>query len=291
MKPLFKYWGGKQRIAEWVVDHFPLGYERMIYIEPFCGSAVVLFKKRPSKGEKINDLDKQLLSLFMAVRDRPSKLYNLLANTLYSHNEMRLAEAILGGKVPCKDYTKIAWAKFVDLEMSFLACGMNDSFMTPTNGNHCATFHNKVSWERFDRIHNRLKNVDIFSRPAHEIIAKYDTPNTFFYLDPPYPETDCTGYRDAYTMADFNKLTEQLKGLQGRYLISFEMKPDMECNELDGRHLFRRQIVRNAKVASKTDDLVSRKGEEHFLATECLMSNYKVEKPQQLSLLSLAEAS
>lgn len=54
MKVNFNYPGSKWSIAQWIVNHFPEGYERMIYLEPFAGSLAVFFNKDPSSVEGVN---------------------------------------------------------------------------------------------------------------------------------------------------------------------------------------------------------------------------------------------
>jgi hypothetical protein len=49
--PPLRYFGGKWLLAEWIISHFP---PHLHYIEPFCGSAAVFFRKPPSRVETIN---------------------------------------------------------------------------------------------------------------------------------------------------------------------------------------------------------------------------------------------
>jgi len=54
MKAILKYPGGKWRIADWIISHFP---QHKVYCEPFFGSGAVFFSKSPSYIETINDID------------------------------------------------------------------------------------------------------------------------------------------------------------------------------------------------------------------------------------------
>ena len=54
MKSPVPYFGGKQRIAPWIVSLLP---QHDHYVEPFAGGLSVLLSKRPSRMETVNDLD------------------------------------------------------------------------------------------------------------------------------------------------------------------------------------------------------------------------------------------
>jgi DNA adenine methylase len=65
----------------------------------------------------------------------------------------------------------------------------------------------------------RLQNVQIECRDALKIIRGRDTPETFFYLDPPYPDTD-QGHYDGYSSDDFRVLLETISKIEGKFLLS-----------------------------------------------------------------------
>lgn len=74
MRAVFRYPGSKWSIAEWIISHFPEGYEKMVYLEPFLGSGAVFFNKQPGAVETINDLDDDVVNLFQILRERPEDL-------------------------------------------------------------------------------------------------------------------------------------------------------------------------------------------------------------------------
>ena len=57
--------GGKSRLQQRIVNnYFPQNYEDLIYIEPFVGGGSIFFYKNNSKKDIINDLDKNLISVY-----------------------------------------------------------------------------------------------------------------------------------------------------------------------------------------------------------------------------------
>lgn len=45
MRAVIRYPGSKWGIANWIIGFFPEGYERLVYLEPFSGSAAVFFQQ------------------------------------------------------------------------------------------------------------------------------------------------------------------------------------------------------------------------------------------------------
>ena len=91
MNAVFRYPGAKWSIAEWIIQHFPNGYEKLCFLEPFAGSAAVFFNKNPSRVETINDLDSNIVNLFRVLRESPEELRRAIELTPYSREEYELA--------------------------------------------------------------------------------------------------------------------------------------------------------------------------------------------------------
>ncbi|MCK5606326.1 DNA adenine methylase [Candidatus Pacearchaeota archaeon] len=85
-RPILRYYGGKWRIAPWIISHFP-GHK--IYVEPFCGASSVFAQKKPACQEVINDMNGRIVNLFRVLRDqkRAIELKNFLELTPYAEEE------------------------------------------------------------------------------------------------------------------------------------------------------------------------------------------------------------
>ena len=64
-----------------------------------------------------------------------------------------------------------------------------------------------------------LENLDFA-----EVIARYDSPDTLFYCDPPYSGT--TGYACRFTMDDHARLRDALTAIKGRAVVSLNDCPE-----------------------------------------------------------------
>jgi len=67
---------------------------------------------------------------------------------------------------------------------------------------------------------DRLRDVFIESDSASNVIRRWDSPQTLFYLDPPYPDTDQEGYHFNFTMGDMAALVSQLESCEGAVMLS-----------------------------------------------------------------------
>jgi DNA adenine methylase len=65
-----------------------------------------------------------------------------------------------------------------------------------------------------------LSRVYIENRPYEAIIQRFDKPDTFFYVDPPY--YGCEDYygRGIFQRTDFTKLRDILAKINGRFIMS-----------------------------------------------------------------------
>lgn len=79
-----------------------------------------------------------------------------------------------------------------------------------------------------EAVHERLEDVLIECLDFGECIARYDSrPGTLFYCDPPYwGHTDDYG-KDIFSEADFERLRSLLGGLQGRFILSLNDRPEV----------------------------------------------------------------
>lgn len=74
LKTFIRWQGNKSRYAKHIIKHFPEKYN--VYIEPFIGSGAILLKIQPDKWI-INDLNKDLITIWKSVRDEPKEIIKI----------------------------------------------------------------------------------------------------------------------------------------------------------------------------------------------------------------------
>jgi DNA adenine methylase len=227
MRPAFPYYGAKGRLAPWIVGLMPR--EHRVYVEPFAGSAAVLFARpRPAAHEVLNDLDGNVTTFFRVLRDREQELVRALTLTPYSREEYRAAD--LDAEL---DDLERARRFFVRTTQSFNAAGAAASKRASwSNGMRRGSSQATSVADLVDRLYYaaaRLRRVVVDNRPAADVIALYDAPDAVMYCDPPYLDSTRTGLRaatpgdyshDTCTEADHRQLAEVLHGCQSAVLLS-----------------------------------------------------------------------
>jgi DNA adenine methylase len=211
------YFGSKSKLASRIVSQFPA---HQTYCEPFGGSAAVLLAKEPSKIEVYNDIDGELVNFFRVLRDPElcTKLHAAAENTLYARAEFELA------KQKSEDPVEAARRFLVRHRMSFGGNGEDWCYSVETSRRGTAAAIRRWRWgiESLPAIHHRLKNVQIEFSDWRGVVARFDSPDTLFFLDPPYvPETRVAGtYRHELSQDDHRKLVACLLSVRGMVVLS-----------------------------------------------------------------------
>lgn len=74
-------------------------------------------------------------------------------------------------------------------------------------------------------VKKRLESVYIENRSFENLIRVYDSPDTLFYLDPPYWEVGDRLYLCRFKEADHIRLREVVNGIRGKWIMSYNDHP------------------------------------------------------------------
>lgn len=183
-RPALRYYGGKWKLAPWIISHFP---EHKNYVEPCGGAASVLLQKPRSPLETYNDLDGNVVNFFRVLRDRPDELIHKIRLTPWARAEYELSFE------PCEDEVEAARRFFVSMWMSMQGGHHSKTSKTWRCLNDNSGRFNTAAYDlvsipaSLESAASRLKLVQVENMPALEIIPKYDNEAALIYFDPPYP--------------------------------------------------------------------------------------------------------
>lgn len=208
--------GGKKALRDEIVARFPLDYKR--YIEVFGGGGWVLFHKDPGKDfEVYNDFNSNLVNLYRCVREHPNELKAELEFMLNSRLDFEYMKYMLHNKAVLPDVRRAAYY-YALIRYSYASSV--DSFGSQPH----------AMWRNFPIIFEaskRLQNVVIENKDCVKLINQYDRPESFFYCDPPYYETE--GYYEGggFGRDDHARLADRLCTIQGKFLLSYNDCPEI----------------------------------------------------------------
>jgi DNA adenine methylase len=249
-RPVLRYHGGKFRIAEWVISHFP---PHLCYVEPYAGAASVLMRKPRAPAEVLNERDDRIVNVFRVLRDpvKSAELKRRLDLTPFSRAEFNAAYA------PAVDDIDAA---FKTVALSFMGQGSDAVTRGYRTGFRCALrnrdnaaipSHEWAGWPaQIPAFCERLQGVAIENVNALKVIERLDrSPSTLFYVDPPYPFITRSaarsrhGYKHEMTDDEHRELASALRKLAGMVVLSGypcglydrELYPDWDRHEIHSR--------------------------------------------------------
>lgn len=217
VKPPIAYYGGKTTLASWIAQHFPL---HVHYVEPFAGSLAVLFAKGVSPMETVNDLDRDLMTWWRVLRDRPDDLARACALTPHARAEHYDAYEIDGDEL---EQARRVWVRLSQGRAGTLRKTGWRHYVYPS-GTTSMPDYLAAYVDRVAACAERLAAVSLECRPAAEVIAAYGSaPGCLLYVDPPYLATSRTSmnYRhEMPTEAAHRDLAEQLLDCEAAVVLS-----------------------------------------------------------------------
>lgn len=205
--------------------------DHKIYIEPYFGSGAVFFTKKPIRHEIINDIDENLYRFWLCCKEHGEEIEKRVKNFLYFENEHKRAKRVLKKQEKPKDEIDFAYCVLISISMGFGGI-LGGSFAYSID--HYRSFPNRIIKDKSFSVSMafiRLRNTVIFNRDAINVIKIYkDAVDAFFYLDPPYPDTD-QGHYKGFEIHDFNKMTSILKQIKGKFILSCYIKKGMDFHD------------------------------------------------------------
>lgn len=218
-----KWHGGKHYLAKAIVELMP---PHIHYVEPYFGGGSVLLEKNPiGVSEVVNDCNQELMNFWKVLQspDLFLQFMRVIEATPFSQQEWLDAATTCGAEYPD---TSRAAAFFIRCRQS--RAGKFDSFATLSKNRTRRAMNEQASaWMTavagLPAVAARLKRVVILNDNALNVIAREDSKNTLFYLDPPYlhdTRVTTSDYEHEMTRDAHRQLLDLIRQLQGKVMLS-----------------------------------------------------------------------
>jgi len=265
---IIKRVGGKTKIASWITANLP---RHNVFVDVFGGSgAVISAMHLESRSCRFvfNDLDSKIYNLFQMMRDHSSELATEISFVPYSRQEFEEAVEILGDK------DKFDALSDLDKAVLFLIVN-RQSFGAKMLRPWSISIDGEVNYSTWSKLPSyliqsskRFKNVYLENLDYRELLTKWDSPETCFYLDPPYEGVEAD-YYDVNKADGFDhwEMLKALKSIDGSYAVSYyggetaeEDTPLIKAYAAEGCHILRKQVAKHLsgteKKATATEVLI-----------------------------------
>lgn len=196
---VLRWAGSKAKLIPNLTAIAPTKYNH--YIEPFAGSACLLFSLEPDRAI-LGDINPEVINLYQAIRDDPEGVFYDLASIPRTPDAYYQLRAICPHEIT-------ATQRAARLIFLMKAC-FNGVYRTNRKGEFNVPMGDRVyalpSLEDFDRVRAQLLRTELVLGDFSKTIQK-SSPGDWIYMDPPYRSSG--RYRGEYGYAaDFRN--EQL---------------------------------------------------------------------------------
>lgn len=224
VRPLAGYIGGKRNLSRRLVAQIA-AIDHRLYVEPFVGMGGVFFRRtsRP-RSEVINDISADVTTLFRILQRHYQQFLDVLKWQIASRAEFERLMQV--DPVTLTDLERSA--RFLYLQrLAFGGKVVGRSFGVDRGAG--PRFDLSKIVPMLEDVHERLCSVSIERLPFDRLIERYDTPQTLFYIDPPYWGCEADYGKDVFSEADFTRLRDLLKAAHGRFLMSINDTPQIRA--------------------------------------------------------------
>lgn len=257
-KTPISYYGGKQSMLKHILPLIP---KHKVYVEPFFGGGAIFWAKEPIKTEIVNDYNGMVVNFYEQLKINYDELKQKVDATAYCRESYAQAMVVYNKPYLFTPLVK-AWAFWIGTVQGFSNQIGSWRSSLPRHKEALLNFNKKLLVNTESS--NRLELVQIENMDAVRLIASKDTPETFFYIDPPYVNA-AQGHYGGYTQEHFNALLEVLATIKGKFLLS--SYPNEVLDKFRKKHKWHSNDIDMQLSASR--DKSKRK-------VECLTANYAI---------------
>lgn len=221
VKPVAPYIGGKRNLAKRLVALIETIPHRT-YAEPFVGMGGVFLRRsmRPP-AEVINDWSRDIYNLYRVLQEHYGAFLDLVRFQITTRAGFERLLALDPDRLT--DMQRAARFLYVQ-RVAFGGKVTGRSFGVSHHAG--ARFNINKLGTMLEDVHERLAGVVVENLPYGDFLRRYDTPETLFYLDPPYWGSEGDYGEDLFGPADFVTLVGCLKALRGRFVLSINDLPE-----------------------------------------------------------------
>lgn len=225
--PFLRWAGSKRKMLPRLIPYWGNGYSR--YIEPFMGSASLFYATKPSAAV-LSDINQELVSTFIEVRDHPRAVYTRLLKIPKGKRSYKKLRATSPKELLSLDRA----ARFIFLNRYCF----NGIYRTNKSGAFNVPYAHSgtggiPNWEQFIASARCLQSAEIICDDFVSVVQRHVQEGDFIYLDPPYAVENRRIFRQydpkTFGIEDLSRLSEAVKLIDDRkakFVLSYAASPE-----------------------------------------------------------------
>lgn len=219
--PVAPWLGGKKRLHGRIIQRIE-AIDHRTYIEPFVGMGGVFLRRRFRPNlEVANDLNGEIINLFRILQRHYPQLMEVMRFQLASRREFERLRAT--DPATLTDLERAA--RFLYLQRLAFGGQVSGVFgVAPTHGPRFSLSRLEIILEE---ARERLDGVVLECLDWADLVRRYDSSRSLFYLDPPYLGGEADYGKGMFDRSQFAQMAEQLAGIEGAFLLSINDTPEI----------------------------------------------------------------
>ena len=220
--------------AGWINPLFPTDFTT--YVEVFGGAMWMYWMsdKTPVATNVYNDYNRHLVNVFECSRN-PDQYLPVLQSYYQDVGNAQKFEQYrdevfqrYATQFAIPDYNLAAKYMLLQTQMFSGGKGLHERskiYVNPRYKSKYYTYAEKFTQPKYLK---KLATLQTENLDCRAVINKYDGPQTFFYVDPPYYNMEDYYTKNSFARDDHIELLTLMSGMQGRFALSYYYFPELE---------------------------------------------------------------
>jgi DNA adenine methylase len=227
------YLGSKFKFADFIISNFPKNFGT--YVEPFGGAFSIFFELEYNINTKYiyNDVNIYNYLLLKFLND---------VQFLNSLKKLEVNRDVF--KVIQRDFKNNNWSDFDKATNWLILLLCTQTQFDILSSDYKGNFNFEAFKLKLPHYQEKMKKISSYHNIDYlEIIDVYDSPDTFFYLDPPYKNLESYYLNHNFGENSHYELSQKLNSIQGKFVLSYYYFPEMEEWYKDCRMIKKRTLM------------------------------------------------
>ena len=297
---MFPYIGGKKQHSKWIDPLFPTDFST--YVEVFGGAMWMYWQsaKTPVQTNVYNDFNRNLVNVFLCSSNDPQR-FNQVLKSYYGDvgNAQKFEQyrdeifKIYNTQFAIPDYDLAAKYMFLQTQFFTGGQGLHEKTKIYHNPKYKSKFYTYTEKFEQKKYLDKLSVLQTENMDCRDVIRKYDSSDTFFYIDPPYFNLEDYYTKNSFGRDDHIELLTQMSTMKGKFALSYYYFKELEDIMPRDKFHWHEQVTYSNNGLTKVDGAKTKDGKQakgiRTERVEVLILNYT--PPTTSAIITKSKAS